>query len=83
MLDELLEYGGQVLIPVDVAVAELLGRVEGHEADGGDAVGAAGVVEFDTEFVRHDGIVFRVQDQDGLADGGEVGLRAGLPDGKI
>ena len=48
VLDELLEYGGQVRIPVDVAVAELLGRVEGHEADGGDAVGAAGVVEFDT-----------------------------------
>ena len=47
-MDELLQYCGQVRIPVDVAVAEPLGRVEGHEADGGDAVGAASVVEFDT-----------------------------------
>ena len=48
MLYELLQDGGQVRILVDVAVAELLGRVEGHEADGRDAIGAAGVVEFNS-----------------------------------
>ena len=48
MLYELLQDGGQVRVLVDVAVAELLGRVEGHEADGRDAIGAAGVVEFNS-----------------------------------
>ena len=48
LLNKLLEYGGQFRIPVDVAVAELLGGVEGDEADGGDAVGAASVVQFHT-----------------------------------
>ena len=48
LLDKLLKYGGQFGIFVDVAVSELLGGVEGDEADGGDAVGAASVVQFHT-----------------------------------
>ena len=46
VLYEVLNYSGQVRISINVAVAELLGRVEGYEADGRDAVGSAGVVEF-------------------------------------